>query len=74
MNIDPASPQHPYRQLAEHLRGQIRRGQVSSQLPSLAALKAETGLATATVRRAIDVLVQEGLVQNVPGRGNFLVR
>ncbi|HEV2240803.1 MAG TPA: GntR family transcriptional regulator [Streptosporangiaceae bacterium] len=35
-------------------------------------LTAQTHLATGTVRRAIDVLVREHLVQTVPGRGTFV--
>jgi DNA-binding GntR family transcriptional regulator len=31
-------------------------------------------LAVGTVRRGIDVLVKEGLVQTVPGRGTFVKR
>ena len=39
-----------------------------------ADLTTETGLAVGTVRRAIDILVKEGLVQTVPGRGTFVRR
>jgi DNA-binding GntR family transcriptional regulator len=31
----------------------------------------ETGLAVGTVRKAVGVLVAEGLVYTVPGRGTF---
>lgn len=48
VNINPASPEHPYHQLAAGLREQIQRGQITSQLPSLTALSAQTGLATGT--------------------------
>jgi DNA-binding GntR family transcriptional regulator len=74
MNINPASPQHPYHQLAAGLREQIQCGQITSQLPSLTALSAQTGLATGTIRRAIGILVRERLVQTVPGRGTFVTR
>jgi GntR family transcriptional regulator len=63
---------HPYLQLAASLRLQIERGKIQSQLPSLTTLVKRTGLAIGTVRRAIDVLVQEDLVQTVPGRGTFV--
>jgi hypothetical protein len=46
----------------------------ASQLPSITDLTEATGLAVGTVRRAIDILVQEGLVQTVPGRGTFVRR
>jgi DNA-binding GntR family transcriptional regulator len=74
VNIDPHSPEHPYRQLAARLREQIQRGEISAQLPSITSLTMQTGLAVGTVRRAIDILVTEGLVQTVPGRGTFVTR
>jgi GntR family transcriptional regulator len=72
--VDAQSPVHPYMQLATQLREQIERGQISSQLPSITELTAHTGLAVGTVWRAIDILVKEGLVQTVPGRGTFVTR
>jgi DNA-binding GntR family transcriptional regulator len=74
MDIDPCSPEHPYRQLAACLREQIQRGQIVAQLPSLTALAGQTGLTTGTVRRAIGILAQERLVETVPGRGTFVAR
>jgi GntR family transcriptional regulator len=74
VNIDPSSPEHPYQQLARQLREQIESGKIAAQLPSITDLTAQTGLAVGTVRRAIDILVQEGLVQTVPGRGTFVTR
>jgi DNA-binding GntR family transcriptional regulator len=64
VNIDPRSPEHLYRQLAARLREQIQCGEISVQLPSITSLTAQTGLAVGTVRRAIDILVKEGLVLN----------
>jgi DNA-binding GntR family transcriptional regulator len=74
MRIDPASPEHPYRQVAAQLREQIDSGAITAQLPSITTLIAATGLAVGTVRRGIDILVNEGLVQTVPGRGTFVRR
>jgi DNA-binding GntR family transcriptional regulator len=72
MQIDPQSPMHPYMQLAAQLREQIEGRQITSQLPSITELTSQTGLAVGTVRRAIDMLVKEGLVRTVPGRGTFV--
>jgi len=72
--IDPASPDHPYVQLAALLRSRIEAGEITSVLPSLTEITEETGLATGTVRRAIALLIEEGLVYTVPGRGTFLRR
>jgi hypothetical protein len=33
MRIDPSSPEHPYRQLAAHLRERIERGVSDSSFP-----------------------------------------
>lgn len=74
VNIDPLSPEHPYKQVAAQLREQIKRGEITAQLPSITDLTAQAGLAVGTVRRAIDILVNEGLVQTVPGRGAFVKR
>jgi GntR family transcriptional regulator len=70
MEIDHAAPEHPYLQLADRLRERIRSGEITS----LSDLTGATGLAVGTVRRAIDVLADEGLVRTVPGRGTFVVR
>ena len=74
VKIDPQSPAHPYQQVATQLREQIESGEITSQLPSITDITAQTGLAVGTVRRAIDILVKEGLVKTVPGRGNFVKR
>jgi DNA-binding GntR family transcriptional regulator len=37
-------------------------------------LTAQTGLAVGTVRRAISVVANEGLVETVPARGTFVTR
>jgi GntR family transcriptional regulator len=72
VKIDETSPEHPYVQLAGLLRARIRSGDIASQLPSITQLTEETGLAVGTVRRSIAILVKEGLVETVPGRGTFV--
>jgi DNA-binding GntR family transcriptional regulator len=74
MDIEPQSPEHPYKQVAAQLKEQIERGDIIGQLPSITDLTAQSGLAVGTVRRAIDILVKGGLVQTVPGRGTFVKR
>jgi GntR family transcriptional regulator len=73
IEIDPSSPVHPYQQLADQLRALILSGEITSQLPSITKLTEETLLAVGTVRRGIDILVKEGLVETVPGRGTFVI-
>ncbi len=72
MKTDPQSPEHPYQELAAQLQAQIQRGEIHSRLPSITDLTTQTGLAVGTVRRAIDILIKEGLVHIVPGRGTFV--
>ncbi len=74
MKIDPASPDHPYVQVADQLRTRITSREITAVLPSIMELTEETGLAPNTIRRAIKILVDEGLVQTIPGRGTFVVR
>ena len=71
--IDPHGPEPSYKQLADLLRAQIESGEIGPRepLPSITYLTGETGLAVGTVRRAIAVLVEEGLAYTVPGRGTF---
>ena len=71
--IDVHSPEPSYQQLARLLRERIVSGQIGPReaLPSLTYLTGETGLAVGTVRRAIALLVEEGVAYTVPGRGTF---
>lgn len=71
--IDIRSPEPSYVQLASQLRKAIKSGQIAPDepLPSLVRIRQETGLAPGTIRRGIDLLVEEGLVYVVPGRGTF---
>jgi DNA-binding GntR family transcriptional regulator len=73
VKIDETSPEHPYLQLAGLLRADIKSGKITNQLPSITKLTEETRLAVGTVRRAINILVKEGLVETVPGRGTFVL-
>ncbi|WP_027947230.1 GntR family transcriptional regulator [Amycolatopsis taiwanensis] len=72
--IDPDGPVTPYRQLAEILRARIDRGDWKPDRPiaSETQLVQEYGLARTTVRRAIKVLVDDGVVYVVPARGTYV--
>lgn len=71
--IDFRSPVPSYHQLADQLRDAITSGEISpdAPLPSLKRMTQETGLSMSTVQRAVRVLVDEGLVYSVGGRGTF---
>jgi GntR family transcriptional regulator len=64
-----------YRQLADVIRQRIAKGiwGVGSQIPSFDSLAAEFGVALITVRQAVALLAQEGLVQAQRGRGTHVL-
>nr|MDT0658126.1 GntR family transcriptional regulator [Micromonospora sp. DSM 115978] len=72
--IDPDGPVPPYRQLAAILTARIRRGdwRPDRAIPSEAQLVGTYGLARSTVRRAIALLVEDGVLYVVPQRGTFV--
>ena len=74
MVIDHGGPEYLYRQLAELLRVQIRSGKLPprSRVPSLVDLAAKYELAEMTVRKALRILIDEGLIETRPGRGTFV--
>lgn len=67
-------PVTPYRQLADILKARIARGDWAEGRPiaSETRLVQEYGLARSTVRRAIAVLVEDGVVWTVQGRGTYV--
>jgi len=72
--IDHEGPVTPYRQLAEILKARIARGDWAPgrAIASETRLVQEYGIARSTVRRALDVLVEEQLVWKVPQRGTYV--
>jgi GntR family transcriptional regulator len=72
ITIDPGSIERPYVQLASQLRRGIETGEIGPKLPSIMELTEQTGLAVGTVRRAVGILIGEGLAMTVPGRGTFV--
>jgi GntR family transcriptional regulator len=72
VSISSDSPEAPYRQLYGILRGQIERGEIKGKMPSLTRLMQEYGLAKNTVRRAVALLAEDGLVHGTPGWGTFV--
>jgi len=70
--IDVTSPVHPYVQIANQLREAIASGEITDLVPSYWDIVKETGCAYNTARRAMKVLIDEGLVVAIPGRGTFV--
>lgn len=72
--IDHDGPVTPYRQLAAILAARIKRGdwKPGRRIASEYELMSEYGLARSTVRRAIQVLIDDGAVFTVPQRGTYV--
>jgi GntR family transcriptional regulator len=62
-----------FRQLADILRRMIESGEIppGGVLPSIPYMRQEYGLAEGTIKKAIQLLKDEGLVITVPGKGTF---
>jgi GntR family transcriptional regulator len=74
MDIDRGSIVPIYQQIADELRQGIANGRYlpGRALPSETELAASLGVARLTVRKAVRVLADEGLVTVVKGRGAFV--
>ncbi|MFJ8345001.1 GntR family transcriptional regulator [Streptomyces sp. NPDC094153] len=75
MIIDREGPVPPYRQVADDLRRKIQDGEIppGRRIPSMIELEATYGVARDTLRKATQVLKDEGLVRTVQGMGIFVV-
>lgn len=74
--IDPEGPVPLYQQLAGILRERIESGDLPPDrpVPSITRLVQEFGIARGTAIKAVGMLVDEGLVYAVAGRGMFVTR
>lgn len=72
--LDRRDDRPPYRQIADHLRAAIERGELQpgDRLPSEATLMAHYHVARMTARQAIQELRGEGTVVSEQGRGVFV--
>ncbi|WP_231387116.1 GntR family transcriptional regulator [Nocardia sp. BMG111209] len=66
--MDPDDPRPVYLRIADELRHAYEPG---AQLPSVPKVAEQWGVARETVRSAIDVLRNEGLIVSWQGRGTF---
>ncbi|MFF7388655.1 GntR family transcriptional regulator [Streptomyces scabiei] len=77
IEIDRESITPMYVQLASALRERIRLGEipVGRRIPSHYELEQETGGAVSrrTIKSAIEMLVAEGILQGVQGKGVFVI-
>src|SRR5215469_7620366 len=73
--IDRGTPIPLYFQIAEQLRDEMRRRSLrpGTLLTTDERVQQDFGVSRATARKAIDELVDEGLVERVTGRGTFTI-
>jgi len=74
VSLDHDSPTALYVQLADVLRGQIERGDLTGRVPSAKSLAQQYEVAVGTAERALAILREAGLVRSAMGRGHFVVR
>lgn len=70
---DPAQPAHA--RLTAEIRHSIRKGSLKpgSRLPTEAGLAKQFGISVTSVRRGIDILVRERLVERKQGSGTYVL-
>lgn len=63
-----------YEQIAAQIRKQIEQGILASQecLPSVRSVAKDCHISALTVKKAYDLLEEEGLVSTVHGKGTFV--
>ncbi|MBG6100183.1 GntR family transcriptional regulator [Micromonospora vinacea] len=72
--LDPLSPTPIYVQLADVIAKRIETGELppNRPIPSESTLQQEYGVARGTVRAAVRLLRERGLVMTVPQRGTYV--
>jgi len=72
--LDPDDTRPPYLQIADSVRADIEAGTYSpgAQLPSLHALSAEYEASLGTVKSALKVLREAGLIVTRQGKGSYV--
>jgi GntR family transcriptional regulator len=72
--VDHMSPKPLYQQLADLLAAKIENGELApgTPLPSESYLRQEHGVSRVTVRSAVRLLRERGLVITLPQRGTFV--
>lgn len=72
VSVDHDLPVPPYRQVAAILRKRIADGELVGRLPGERYLASDYGVAVGTVRKALGLLRDEGLVETVHGWGTYV--
>jgi GntR family transcriptional regulator len=70
--INPYGADHAYAQVADDVARRIRAGEITRKLPAERDLADEYGVSYVTVRHAMQLLRDRGLIITVHGRGTFV--
>ena len=70
--IDRYSTRHAYEQVADAIAARVDTGRYLGKLPAELALAEEFGVSHLTIRHAMAVLRERGLIVTVHGRGTFV--
>jgi len=70
--VDPYGADHAYVQVADDVERRIAAGEIQKKLPAERALADEYGVSYVTVRSAMKLLRERGVIITVHGRGTFV--
>lgn len=70
--IDPLRGDYTYVQVADSIAARIEVGEFTHKLPAERALAEEYGVAYQTLRHAMEILRDRGLIITRQGRGTFV--
>jgi len=72
MPVNPYGRDHSYVQVADDVARRIKAGEITLKLPSERSLADEYQVAYTTVRHAMQILRERGLIVTIHGRGTFV--
>ncbi len=70
--VNPNRLDHAYIQVADDVARRIREEEISYKLPAERSLAEEYGVSYITVRHAMAILRDRGLIVSIHGRGTFV--
>lgn len=72
--INHSSMQPIYEQIVEQIKGMVMRGELgeNTPLPSVRGMAKDLKVSALTVKKAYDVLTEEGLIVTIHGKGSFV--
>jgi GntR family transcriptional regulator len=71
--VDPDAPDPIYQQVADLLEADIRASRRRGRLPGERALADELGVSYGSMRHAMAILRERGLIRTIHGRGTFAI-